>query len=204
MRRYLFVFVGDAPRMSHLKKFLLVWILAIMPTLSAQATLPPHGPDELWLLVDDKASTLYIYRGEQEIERFFPISLGQRGAAPIRVRGDKKTPTGEFRINWVNLDSRFHIFLGLNYPTPWHALDALNAGIMTQQEYDDYFSYLRRYGKPPQDTVLGGDIGIHGIGKGDPSIHQRFHWTEGCVAVTNEQIERLMELVEIGTRVVIR
>ncbi|WP_229803424.1 L,D-transpeptidase family protein [Litchfieldella qijiaojingensis] len=175
-----------------------------MPALGAQANLHLHGPDELWLLIDDESATLHVYRGEREVERFFPISLGQRGAAPLRVRGDKQTPTGEFRINRFNFKSRFHIFLGLNYPTPWHALDALNAGIMSQQEYEDYFAYLRRYGRPPQDTVLGGDIGIHGIGKGDPSIHERFHWTEGCIAVTNEQIERLAGLVEVGTRVVIR
>jgi L,D-peptidoglycan transpeptidase YkuD (ErfK/YbiS/YcfS/YnhG family) len=51
---------------------------------------------------------------------------------------------------------------------------------------------------------LGGAIGIHGIGGGSPDVHRRFHWTEGCVAVSNEQIERLAELVGIGTRVVIR
>jgi L,D-peptidoglycan transpeptidase YkuD (ErfK/YbiS/YcfS/YnhG family) len=64
--------------------------------------------------------------------------------------------------------------------------------------------HLHHYGQPPQNTILGGAIGIHGIGNGDPEIHKRFHWTEGCVAVTNEQIERLAELVDIGTRVVIR
>lgn len=197
------VITGVSQRMSHLRKLLLVWILAFMPILGVQANLHP-GTDELWLLVDDKSATLHVYRGEQEIERFFPVSLGRSGAASMRVRGDKKTPTGEFRINRVNLNSRFHIFLGLNYPTPWHVLDALNAGVMSQQEYDDYYAYLRRHGHPPQDTVLGGDIGIHGLGKGDPSIHERFHWTEGCVAVTNDQIERLVELVQIGTRVVIR
>lgn len=190
--------------MSRLGNVLLVWALVLLPTLVAQANLPAHAPNEVWILVDDKQATLQVYQGDRVIEHFYPISLGQRGAAPMRLRGDKKTPTGEFRINRINSESRFHIFLGLNYPTPWHVLDALEAGVMSEQESEEYYAYLRRYGRPPQDTVLGGDIGIHGLGRGDPSIHERYHWTEGCVAVTNEQIERLAGLVGIGTRVVIR
>lgn len=190
--------------MRHLTRLLLACALVVLPVLAAQANLVPHSPNEIWVLVDDKEATLEIYRGDQVIERFSPISLGRGGAAPMRIRGDLKTPLGEFRINRINNQSRFHIFLGLNYPTPWHVLDALEAGVITEQEADDYYAYLGRHGRPPQDTALGGDIGIHGLGRGDPEIHQRYHWTEGCVAVTNRQIERLASLVGIGTRVVIR
>jgi hypothetical protein len=82
----------------------------------------------------------------------------------------------------------------------WH----WESGIFTEQDYEAYHAYYRRHGHPPQNTALGGAIGIHGIGGGSPDVHHRFHWTEGCVAVSNEQIERLAELVGIGTRVVIR
>ncbi|WP_459870150.1 L,D-transpeptidase family protein [Halomonas shantousis] len=159
---------------------------------------------EVWLLVDDKTSTLHVYRGEKEIEHFHPVSLGRGGASRLRVRGDNKTPTGEFRINWINRDSRFHIFLGLDYPTLANAREAQNAGIMSNEEFDRYLSDYRRLGVPPQNTVLGGNIGIHGIGEGDPSFHKKFNWTQGCVAVTNEQIEQLADWVGLGTRVIIR
>ncbi|WP_431023453.1 L,D-transpeptidase family protein [Halomonas sp. H5] len=194
----------------------LLRIVALMGVLcllmaTAQASLvdleerfAPRHDNELWLLVDDRSSTLFVYRGHRELERMYPVSLGRAGAAPIRTRGDRRTPTGEFHIDRFNFESPFHIFMGLDYPTPWHARDALNAGVMSRAEYDDYFAYLRRHGRPPQDTILGGYIGIHGLGEGDPGIHQQFHWTQGCVAVTNEQIERLSQLVDIGTRVVIR
>ncbi len=164
----------------------------------------PRFDDELWVLVDDREAALSVYRGNRLVERFAPISLGRGGAMSQRQRGDLSTPLGEFRVYRFNRSSKFHIFIGVDYPTPTHALMALEAGVYSQQDYEDYFSYYRRNGDPPQDTVLGGYIGIHGLGVADPDIHQRFHWTEGCVAVTDSQIERLSSLVDIGTRVVIR
>ncbi|SFU34043.1 L,D-transpeptidase family protein [Halomonas korlensis] len=168
-----------------------------------QAIVPRHD-DEVWVLVDDREAALSVYRGNYRLEHFSPISLGRGGASPQRLRGDRATPLGEFRVNRFNRQSKFHIFIGLDYPTPTHARMALESGVYDQQDYDNYFVYYRRHGYPPQDTVLGGYIGIHGVGNGDPDIHERFHWTDGCVAVTDVQVERLTSLIDIGTRVVIR
>jgi hypothetical protein len=63
---------------------------------------------------------------------------------------------------------------------------------------------LLRGETPPQDTPLGGHIGIHGIGSGDPLIHEAFNWTKGCIALTNKQIEQLVSLVPLGTKVIIK
>ncbi|MBB3331925.1 murein L,D-transpeptidase YafK [Halomonas campaniensis] len=175
----------------------------LIETLLSRAHLPRHD-DELWVLVEDREAALSVYRGNRMLERFAPISLGRSGARPARLRGSNVTPLGEFRVNRFNRESDWHIFIGLDYPTPTHARMALEEGVYSQQDYDDYFDYYRRRGYPPQQTALGGFIGIHGIGKGDPEIHQQFHWTQGCVAVTDDQIERLASLIDIGTRVVIR
>jgi murein L,D-transpeptidase YafK len=164
----------------------------------------PRFDDELWVLVDDGEASLTIFRGNRLVERFAPISLGRGGAKAQRRQGDMSTPLGEFRVNRFNRESDWHIFVGIDYPTPTHARMALDSGVYSQQDYDDYFDYYRSNGYPPQQTVLGGFIGIHGLGKGDPDIHSRFHWTQGCVAVTDSQIERLSEFIGIGTRVVIR
>lgn len=164
----------------------------------------PQFPDELWVLVDDREASLTVYRGNAIVERFAPISLGRGGARAERRRGDNTTPLGEFRVNRFNRESDWHIFIGIDYPTPTHARMALESGVYSQRDYDDFFDYYRRNGHPPQDTVLGGFIGLHGVGKGDPDIHRRFHWTQGCVAMTDEQVEHLDRLIGIGTRVVIR
>lgn len=175
----------------------------LMSDLLAQAS-APRAPDELWVLVEDHDARLSIFRGDRMVDRFSPISLGRGGARAERVRGDRATPLGEFRVTRFNYHSKYRTFVGLDYPTPTHARMALNAGIYSQQDYDDYFSYYRRHGTPPQDTVLGGYIGIHGVGVADPEIHRRFHWTDGCVAVTDRQIDTLSSMIDIGTRVVIR
>ncbi|QNI03256.1 L,D-transpeptidase [Halomonas sp. SH5A2] len=164
----------------------------------------PREPAEQWVLIDDKASTLTVFRGYSVVEEFKPVSLGRGGARTQRLRGDNTTPLGEFRVNRFNHDSKWHIFMGVNYPTPTHARMALQHGIYSQADYDAYFDYYRRHRQPPQNTVLGGAIGIHGLGEADPDVHDRYNWTQGCVAVTNSQIERLTELVKVGTRVVIR
>ncbi len=175
----------------------------LIETLLASANVPRHD-DELWVLIDDRDASLTVYRGDRQLERFYPVSLGRGGARTSRQRGDKATPMGEFRVNRFNRESQWHIFIGIDYPTPAHARMALKTGVYTQRDYDDYFSYYQRYGHPPQETALGGYIGIHGLGGADPDIHASYHWTQGCVAVTNAQIERLEGLIDIGTRVVIR
>ena len=176
-------------------------LLLILPS-TGQALTPRQ--DEIWVLIDEATSTLYVYRGEREIERFQPISVGRRGVSQTRLRGDMTTPAGEFRINWINRDSDFNIFLGLDYPNLDNAREAKRSGVFSEAEFNRYLDYYRRNGAPPQDTVLGSNIGIHGLGKSDPAIHERFNWTEGCVAVTNRQIERLTDLVQLGTTVIIR
>jgi lipoprotein-anchoring transpeptidase ErfK/SrfK len=44
-------------------------------------------------------------------------------------------------------------------------------------------------------------IGIHGLGNGDPLIHEEFNWTDGCIALTNEEVDELASWIHLGTRV---
>lgn len=175
----------------------------LVETILSRAHFPRHD-DEIWILVDDREAKLEVYRGNFLLESFAPVSLGRARADIMRLEGSHKTPKGEFRVNRFNWESDWHIFIGLDYPTPSHARMALESGLYTEQDYADYFAYYRRHGYPPQRTVLGGFIGIHGLGRADPEVHASYHWTQGCVAVTDAQIERLSELIDIGTRVVIR
>lgn len=175
----------------------------LVASLLSRAHVPRHS-NELWVLVDDQDATLSIFRGNALLHRFAPVSLGRGGAKTQRVRGDNVTPKGEFRVNRFNYASQWRTFIGIDYPTPPHARMALEQGIYSQADYEAYFDYYRLHGYPPQNTVLGGAIGVHGLGSADPDIHGRYHWTQGCVAVTNEQIDQVSDLVGVGTRVVIR
>ncbi|WP_129140118.1 L,D-transpeptidase family protein [Modicisalibacter coralii] len=186
-----------------MRRILCTWILGLLLAMPALAQAVTER-EAVWVLVDHASSTLTIYRGDRELERFHPISVGRRGVASQRLRGDMTTPSGEFRITRINRDSNFHIFLGLDYPNLAQARQAQEDGTFSDSDFARYLSYYRRHGRPPQDTILGGSIGIHGLGEADPELHRRFNWTQGCVAVTNRQIDRLTQLVRLGTKVIIR
>jgi len=160
--------------------------------------------EERWILIDTLAHTLSVYRGEN-VERFYPrIALGRSGAAAERQRGDGVTPTGDFRVAWINYSSNFKIFLGLNFPNEEHTERAYQRRLIGIDTYYDLHTALAEGDIPPQDTPLGGQIGIHGLGEGSLSVHQRFDWTRGCIALENEEIEQIAQWAQVGTRVVIR
>jgi len=56
----------------------------------------------------------------------------------------------------------------------------------------------------PPSTSLGGSVGIHGVGKGNPKIQGVFDWTHGCVALSNKQVDKLVPWVYLGMAVVIK
>lgn len=174
-------------------------ILAGMPALSrADGKLP-------WLLVDTRALTLTVFSAENKVlDRFDNISIGTGGAAEIRRRGDETTPLGVFHVAWIDRHNRYDTFFGLDYPSEEIARRAYAKEIISRAEFDAIIEAIKHHRTPRQNTPLGGRLGIHGIGRGDPRIHEDFNWTNGCVALTNPQIRRLSRWVHIGTRVVIR
>jgi len=119
-----------------------------------------------------------------ELIKTYKISLGKQPVGAKEFEGDKKTPEGFYFINDKNPNSGYHKNLGISYPD------------------NDDMEYARHLGKP-----AGGDIKIHGIRNKIGIIgkfHRWFDWTEGCVAVTNEEIDELYEAVKIGTNIEIK
>jgi murein L,D-transpeptidase YafK len=159
------------------------------------------GQDTIQIIIDTKALTLKVMQGNQETLSFSDIAIGRYGADTDRRRGDSKTPLGLFSIAWITDQSSFHRFFGFNFPTKEYAERAFREGQMDQKTLDKIRQAFTAGRLPPQDTVLGGNLGIHGIGRGDIKIHQQYNWTNGCVALTNDQIDRLTAWVKVGTSV---
>jgi murein L,D-transpeptidase YafK len=158
-----------------------------------------------WILVDTQALSLTVLSAQNQIlARFQNISIGAGGASEMHRRGDETTPRGDFHIAWIDRHNRYVTFYGLDYPSEDIARRAYAEGTISRAEHDAIVEALQQHRIPPQNTPLGGRLGIHGIGRGDPGIHQAFNWTNGCVALTNQQIRQLSRWVHIGTRVVIR
>ena len=155
------------------------------------------------MLVDTTTATLSVMRGQRAVVRFTNISLGREGSSRHRQRGENKTPLGVYRISWIETQTSFHRFFGLNYPTLPQAYRAWKQGIIDRQTYQRILEARKHRRRPPQNTRLGGNIGIHGLGERDPWIHANLHWTNGCIAMTNEQIDQLSGWLEKGTQVII-
>lgn len=141
--------------------------------------------------------------GKQSVLMLEDISVGRAGVTDLHIKGDDKTPRGVYRIVRINRESNFRIFFEINYPTISHARDAVDKGVIDNKTYTKIKISQQANGNSPQNTELGGHLGIHGIGAGDPQMHDMFNWTNGCIALTNNQIDQLSQWVHLGTKVVI-
>jgi murein L,D-transpeptidase YafK len=113
----------------------------------------------------------------------YKVALGRSTGAKQR-QGDHKTPVGQYVIDQKNSQSRFHLALHVSYP---------NA--------DD----IKRAREAKADP--GGLIMIHGIPDRFGwlgSLQNKLDWTDGCIAVTNPEIEEVWKLVPVGTPVEIQ
>jgi murein L,D-transpeptidase YafK len=184
-------------------------VVALAFTLLLQVALTPLGTAmaqerEVWLLVDTGALTLAVMRGDKVLRQYDNIAIGSNGPTLAKLVSDETTPLGEFRISGINPRSRYHLFMALDYPTMEHARRALDDGRISVEEYVAVSNAWLTGSPPPQDTRLGGYLGIHGLGEGDPAIHGVVNWTDGCIAVTNEQMDELAHWAGVGTKVVVR
>ena len=130
----------------------------------------------------------------------FRVALGQQPRAGKELRGDSRTPVGRYYVAEKNPDSRFHRFLGISYPNAEDAERGYRSGLIDASEWADIFLANLRGDVPPSRTVLGGRVGIHGYG-GRPYVP--VDWTEGCIAVSDEDIEFIFDRAPVGTPVII-
>lgn len=174
--------------------------LAVLILFSSAVRADPR----IWVLIDTQHDRAEVLRGDHPLAFFPNISWGRGGIAPLHIEGDETTPLGHYRITRIKHHSRFHVFIELNYPTLTHLDRAFRDGIIDAATYGDLLDYALTHGRLPQATALGGHIGIHGLGRADPGMHARFHWTQGCIALTDNQVDRLLQYVQVGTPVIIR
>jgi murein L,D-transpeptidase YafK len=135
------------------------------------------GPIDL-IRVYKRNHWMAVYRGGRIVREFF-VSLGRGGLGPKQQRGDGRVPEGIYPITKHNPSSAYHLSLRIGYPTGGQMAAAQEAGVNA-----------------------GGDIMIHGLPNGDGWIgsrQMRLDWTEGCIAMTNPEIEWLYRAAADGT-----
>ena len=180
-----------------------LWALLACLALGLHAASAAAGRP--WILVDTKALSLTVYSsGNRVLARFHNIAIGSGGTAEIHRHGDETTPLGVFRVAWIDRHSRYGAFYGIDYPTARVARLAYAAGDISAAQLRAIVAAARAHRMPPANTPLGGQLGIHGIGAGDPRVQRNINWTNGCIALANGQMRRLSRWLGLGTKVVIR
>ncbi|WP_199766669.1 L,D-transpeptidase family protein [Paracoccus denitrificans] len=144
--------------------------------------LPEQQADRIVVSKGDK--TMYLLRGDR-ILKTYRIAMGSNWNQGHKQReGDERTPEGTYRIDWRNPRSIAHLSLHVSYPD---AEDSERA---------------RQAGYSP-----GGNIMIHGLPNGWGAmgrLHRLLDWTDGCIAVTNDEMREIWSLTPNGTSITIK
>jgi murein L,D-transpeptidase YafK len=118
------------------------------------------------------------------IVKTYKISLGGNPIGKKAYQGDHKTPEGFYNIEGKNMESKFHKNLVISYP---NQSDEANANKMSKKPG----SAIEIHGLPNKLGLLG-------------KFQRWYDWTDGCIALTNEEIDELYKAVKIGTPIEIK
>jgi len=156
------------------------------------------------LVVWKSQYSVTLFKGSSPVKTYWAVFGKGYGDGDKERTGDKRTPEGDFYVCSMNHSKRFYKFLGLSYPGLKHAAQGLQQGVITPREYQEIESAHRERRQPTWDTRLGGAIGIHGRMLEDPVVWaNRQNWTDGCIALTNTDMDELFDIVSLGTPVTI-
>ncbi|MHB1688839.1 MAG: L,D-transpeptidase family protein [Ignavibacteriaceae bacterium] len=150
--------------------------------------------------------TLKLYN-DTVLIKTYRANFGRNVNVPKTKSGDLATPVGEYKICEIDTNDKYYKFFKIDYPNIFDATEALRKGLISQKDFDQIkFDYY--YGEcPDPNSELGGNIGIHGIGRLDylfkylPFV---YNWTDGSIAISNENMDELYSVVKKGTKVVIK
>ena len=147
------------------------------------------------LIIKKGKRELLVFDGEKPVKTY-KIVLGSAPVGDKEIEGDGKTPEGDFFIFTKNDKSKFFLSLGISYPSIDNAKRGLENDLISREEHDAIVEAINNKQMPPQKTKLGGEIYLHGGG----TIAD---WTDGCIALRNEEMQELFDAVSVGTSVAI-
>ena len=168
------------------------------------------------IIISKQRDELFVF-DKTNCKAVYPCSFGfgeiLGSKAKVKM-GNRSTPEGDYVIIDKHISKEFRYFLGINYPNIQDAERGLKTGIINRQQYQ---SLLNENKKIPNrvnsidlhtfyfSTPLGGAIGIHGEKTiwGGITMGSFFDWTNGCIALDDENMEVLYQMVGLGTRVLI-
>ena len=165
-----------------------IWIspLAVVAATllaTAHADPLPESTKADRVVVEKSRRVLSLYAGDTLLKNY-EVALGPDPKGHKQQQGDGRTPEGKYVIDYRNPQSSYHLSLHISYPNQKDERRAAERGVSP-----------------------GGDIFIHGLAPEFAwvgAMHTKSDWTDGCIAVSNKEIEELWRAVPNGTRIEIR
>ncbi len=159
-----------------------------------------------YIIINRNSYSLNLYE-DTVLIKSYRANFGRNVSSPKDKAGDLSTPVGDYNICEIDTVSKYYKFFKLNYPNLNDAAKGLRKGLISQSQFDSLKYELARGICPLSNTHLGGNIGIQGIGRLDFIFRYlpfNYNWTDGSVAISNEDIDELYRVVKKGTPVVIK
>jgi len=158
------------------------------------------------IIVEKNKYALRLY-SDTTLIKSYKVVFGKNDKQKKSYLNDFATPVGEYKVCEINTADNYYMFFKLNYPNQIDAAEALQNGVIGRPEFIAITEDRKENSCSPNDTRLGSNIGIHGIGKYNAIFKNLpfiFNWTNGSMALSNENIDELYSVVPLGTRVVIK
>lgn len=138
-----------------------------------------HTDVTIYKVYVDKSERVLKLMSQGAVIKTYHIALGDSPVGHKRQEGDERTPTGSYVLDYKNENSSYYRSIHVSYPNAADKAQAKKRGVSA-----------------------GGDIMIHGQKNGLghlAAITQQRDWTDGCIAVTNDEMDEIMALVAIDT-----
>lgn len=161
-------------------------------TLSARKAKPIVQPAEespYYIIIDKSDYELKVY-DEEGWYATYPIVFGSKDLGDKMREGDKKTPTGSFKIILKKIHDKWGPELLLDYPT---------------DESLQRFNERKKKGLIPKSARIGNGIAIHATRPEEEwTIDNFYNWTDGCISVKYTEMKDLFSYIPTGTKVTIQ
>jgi murein L,D-transpeptidase YafK len=160
-------------------------------TETAAVTLPQGVGPELRLVVRKSRYRLEVWRGEDRL-KVYPVALGGEPVGAKQQVGDHRTPEGSYLLRPHHPSPGFGGCFYVCYPSRDDARRGLESGIIDQAAANRINLAFDLDRLPPHQTRLGGLILIHGTRNRTQQGLTMLNWTDGCIALENDDVLELL------------
>jgi murein L,D-transpeptidase YafK len=157
-------------------------LLGLLGSLGWAQTSPARLHADRVVVLKKERTLQLLYQGK--VIKTYKVALGGEPVGPKTRQGDHKTPEGVYVLDSRNAHSQFYKSIHISYPSPSDRATARQKGVSP-----------------------GGDVFVHGLPNGYRYVgaaHRLKDWTDGCIAVTDEEMDEIWRAVADGTPIEIR